>query len=174
MSRSRLLRHVPSLATALATVLATATVLLAPTTGEPTDVAPTAYVLVTWPAAADTDGDGLDDLVDGCPTVASGNPTGCPSAWRKVSLRWLEGPHRLQAHVTSPVAACAARTRIKLFLDRAGRADRLLSSDASFRGRRRFAVPRGARYYVMVSPSYSSGVAECGRAVSRTVRIPRR
>ncbi len=28
--------------------------------------------------AVDSDGDGLDDLIDGCPTVASGNPTGCP------------------------------------------------------------------------------------------------
>jgi hypothetical protein len=124
-------------------------------------------------AAVDTDGDGLDDLVDGCPTVASGNPTGCPSAWRKVSLTWLASASRLQARVTSPVSACAARARIKLFLDRAGRADKLLSSDASSRGRRRFTVPGGKRYYVLVSPSYSSGVAECGKAVSRTVRVPR-
>lgn len=122
---------------------------------------------------ADSDGDGLPDDGDGCPSVASGNPTGCPSAWRKVSLTWLKGKQRLQARVTSPVPACASRARIKLWLDRTDRADKLLSSNASFDGRRRFTVPGGARYYVTVSPSYSSGVAECGKATSRTVRVPR-
>ncbi len=121
----------------------------------------------------DTDGDGLDDAVDGCPAVASGNPTGCPTAARAVSLRWLAGARRLQARVTSPVDACAARARIKLFLDRRGGPDKLLASDASSRGRQRFRVPRGARYYVKVSASYSPGVAECATAVSRTVRVPR-
>ncbi|RYB93310.1 hypothetical protein EUA93_02415 [Nocardioides oleivorans] len=121
----------------------------------------------------DSDGDGLADDGDGCPTVASSNPTGCPSAWRKVSLRWLAGEQRLQAQVSSPVSACASRARIKLWLDRTDRADKLLSSNASFDGRRKFKVPGGARYYVTVSPSYSTGVAECGKATSRTVRVPR-
>jgi hypothetical protein len=62
----------------------------------------------------DSDGDGLPDEGDGCPTVASTNPTGCPSVWRKVSLTWLTGERRLQAKVSSPVNACAARARIKL------------------------------------------------------------
>jgi hypothetical protein len=124
-------------------------------------------------AQVDTDGDGLDDSGDGCPTVASDNPTGCPSAWRKVSLAWLKGARRLQAQVSSPVDACASRARVKLWLDRTGRSDKLLSSNASYNGRRRFKVPRGARYYVTVSPSYASGVAECGKATSRTVRVPR-
>jgi hypothetical protein len=124
-------------------------------------------------AEVDTDGDGLDDAGDGCPTVASDNPTGCPSAWRKVSLTWLRGERRLQAQVSSPVDACASRARVKLWLDRTGRTDKLLSSNASYNGRRRFKVPRGARYYVTVSPSYASGVAECGKATSRSVRVPR-
>lgn len=124
-------------------------------------------------AVADTDGDGLDDSIDGCPTVASGNPTGCPTASRKVSLKWLPGKRRLEARVTSPVNACAARARIKLFLDRRSGPDKLLASDASYQGRRRFKVPGGARYYVMVTPTYSTGIAECGKAVSRTVRVPR-
>lgn len=123
--------------------------------------------------AADTDGDGLDDALDGCPTVASGNPTGCPSAWRKVALRWLAGKRRLEARVTSPVDACAAHARIKLFLDRRSGPDKLLGSDASVRGRHRFKVTAGARYYVKVSASYSPGVAECGTATSRRVLVPR-
>lgn len=123
--------------------------------------------------AADTDGDGLDDTLDGCPAVASGNPTGCPSAWRKVALRWLAGKRRLEARVTSPVDACAARARIKLFLDRRSGPDKLLGSDASVRGRHRFTVTGGARYYVKVSASYSPGVAECGTATSRRVLVPR-
>jgi hypothetical protein len=124
--------------------------------------------------AGDTDGDGLDDALDGCPGVASGNPTGCPTAWRAVSLRWLAGPQRLEAQVRSPVDACATRARIKLFLDRASGPDKLLASDASFRGRHRFRVAGAARYYVKVSASYSPGVAECGTATSRRVRVPRR
>lgn len=121
----------------------------------------------------DTDGDGLDDAVDGCPAVASANPTGCPTAARSVSLTWLAGKRRLEARVSSPVVACAARARIKLFLDRRGATDKLLASDASSRGRHRFRVAAGARYYVKVSASYSPGVAECATARSRTVRVPR-
>lgn len=124
-------------------------------------------------AAVDTDGDGLDDSLDGCTTVAAATSTGCPTAWRKVSLKWLDGKRRLEARVSSPVTACASRARIKLFLDRRGGTDKLLASDASFRGKRRFTVPGGARYYAVVTPTYASGVAECGKAVSRTVRVPR-
>lgn len=125
-------------------------------------------------AGTDTDGDGLDDLVDGCPTLASGNPTGCPSAARRARLRWLEGPGRLEARIASPVQACASRARVKLWRVRPGGDARAGSEDASARGRQRFRVPRGARYYVSVSPSYASGLAECDRAVSRIVRVPRR
>ncbi|MDR7251744.1 hypothetical protein J2X46_000716 [Nocardioides sp. BE266] len=153
--------------------------LLALTTSLLVLAGPAPLVLETASSAApasllvDTDGDGLDDSLDGCPTVASGNPTGCPTASRRVSLTWLAGKHRLEARVTSPVEACASRARIKLFLDRRSGPDKLLSSDASFRGRHRFKVPGGARYYVKVSASYSPGLAECATTTSRTVRVPR-
>lgn len=163
MSRSPLLRR------AVALVLAATGLIVVPAGLAP----PPASAVAAAAYAGDTDGDGLDDSIDGCPTVASGNPTGCPTAWRKVSLKWLPGKHRLEAKVTSPVRACAARARIKLFLDRRGGPDKLLASDASYQGRRRFKVAGGARYYVMVTPTYSTGVAECGKAVSRTVRVPR-
>ena len=123
-------------------------------------------------ADVDSDGDGLLDTVDGCPTVASGNPTGCPSASRRARLRWLDGANRLRAIVTSPVAACESGARIKLWRVRPHGDTKLLAVDATARGRYRFKVPRRARYYVTVSPSYASGQAECGRAVSRTVRVP--
>jgi hypothetical protein len=120
----------------------------------------------------DSDGDGLADSLDGCPTVASGNPTGCPTAARNASLRWLDGRNRLQARISSPVDACVVRARISLW-----RADprgdvKLGSVQASFRGRYGFKV-RPARYYVTLAPSYASGKAECDRATSRTVVVPR-
>ncbi len=124
-------------------------------------------------ADADTDGDGLADARDGCPTVASPNPTGCPTAPRKAALRWLDGKHRLQARVTSPVTSCAARARIVLWRVRRHRDFKVVGVSASYRGRHRFRVQRGATYYVTVAPSYSSGEAECAKAISRTVRAPR-
>jgi hypothetical protein len=124
-------------------------------------------------SATDTDGDGLDDVTDGCPTVAAANPTGCPSASRTARLKRIKDTARLQAEVTSPVTSCSSRARIKLWLDRPDRTDKLLAVDASSRGRHRFKVSRGATYYVTVSPSYSPGQAECGGATSRKVRIPR-
>jgi hypothetical protein len=124
-------------------------------------------------ARADTDGDGLDDSVDGCPTVASANPTGCPSASRRVSLAWLAGKQRLQVRVTSPVDGCASRARIALWRVRPNNDDKVLGDDVSVSGRLRVKVARGATYYVTVSPSYRSGVAECGQAVSRKVSVPR-
>ncbi|WP_179619764.1 hypothetical protein [Nocardioides cavernae] len=162
MSWSRLLGRI------LALVLSTTGALVAP--GAATSSGATDAPVLS---AVDTDGDGLDDSIDGCPTVASGTATGCPTVWRTVSLRWLAGKERLEARVSSPAGACVARARIKLFLDRPGRSDKLLASDASSQGRRRFSVPGGARYYAMVTPTYSTGVAECGKAVSRTVRVPR-
>lgn len=122
----------------------------------------------------DGDGDGLDDTIDGCPGVASATPTGCPSAARQARLRWRDGASRLEARITSPVAACAARARVKLWRVRPGTDLRVASETASTAGRRRFRVTPGARYYVTVSPSYASAQAECSQAVSRTVRVPRR
>lgn len=137
--------------------------LAAPDTA-PARVAATAGLLV------DTDGDGLDDTLDGCVTVAAPTPTGCPAVPRRITLTWLAGVERLQARVTSPVEACSARAQVRLFRERPGGSDVLLASEAAWRGRQRFRVPRPGRYYVLVAPSYSSGVAECGKAVSRTVR----
>jgi hypothetical protein len=121
----------------------------------------------------DTDGDGLDDAFDACPTVASPNPTGCPSASRSVSLAWLAGKQRLRVRVTSPVGACASRARIALWRVRPNRDYKVFGGNVSFAGRLRLKVARGATYYVTVPPSYSSGVAECGQAVSRRVAVPR-
>jgi hypothetical protein len=148
---------------------ATGTVVASPVAVTATPAAPAAAARAS---VVDTDGDGLDDTIDGCPTVASANPTGCPTASRTVSLRWAEGRERLLARVTSPVPACASRARIKVFLDRRGGTDKLLASDASYRGRRAFEVPRGARYYAVVTPTYASGLAECAKGVSRTVKVP--
>jgi hypothetical protein len=122
----------------------------------------------------DTDGDGLDDLVDGCPTVASSNPTGCPSASRSVSLTWLAGKQRLQVRVTSPVAGCAQKARIALWRVRPNRDHKVFGGAVTYGGRLRLKVARGATYYVTVPPSYASGVAECGGAESRKVLAPRR
>ena len=120
----------------------------------------------------DVDGDALANTADGCPGVGSINPTGCPSASRRARLRWLDDKVRLQASVTSPVEACQSGARIKLWRVRPHRDTKLLAVDATASGRYRFKVPRRARYYVTVSPSYVPGQAECGKAVSRKVRVP--
>ncbi|MCW2737265.1 MAG: hypothetical protein JWN97_1909 [Nocardioides sp.] len=132
-----------------------------------------AVVSVVVAGDGDTDGDGLPDTGDGCPTVASTNPTGCPTAPRRAALTWLGGAARLQVQVTSPVTSCAARARLVLWRVRADRDVKLAGVIASRHGRHRFRVPRGATYYVTVAPSYSSGEAECAKAVSRRVRVPR-
>ncbi len=123
-------------------------------------------------ADVDTDGDGLSDAADGCPTVASSNPTGCPTASRKASLKWLSSKRRLQATITSPVTSCSSHARIKLWRVRSRRSFKLLAVDATSRGRYRFKVRPRAKYFVTVSSSYSSGVAECRGAISRKVRVP--
>ena len=120
----------------------------------------------------DTDGDGLPDLGDGCPTVASTNPTGCPTATREAALKWREARFRIQAKITSPVRSCASRARINLWRVRPNGDVKVLQATATSRGRYRFTVSRGQRYYVTVSPSYSPGEAECAKAVSRKVRVP--
>ena len=121
----------------------------------------------------DTDGDGLDDLVDGCPTVPASSSTGCPSASRGVTLKWLKGKQRLQAQVSSPVAGCVQRARIALWRVRANRDYKVFGGTTSSSGRTRFKVARGSTYYVTVSTSYASGIAECGAAESRKVLAPR-
>lgn len=124
-------------------------------------------------ACIDTDGDGLDDTIDGCPTVAAGTSTGCPPASRRVSLTWLAGKQRLQVQVSSPVARCSQRARIALFRVRPHRDYKVIGDSVSFNGRLRLKVARGSTYYVTVPTSYASGVAECDKAVSRTVLAPR-
>ena len=79
----------------------------------------------------DTDGDGLPDLGDGCPTVASTNPTGCPTAPREAALKWREGRNRLQARITSPVRSCASRARINLWRVRPNRDFKVLQATAT-------------------------------------------
>ena len=158
------------------------TVSAAALVGVPTLTAPaTAAITVGWPhgttaartVLVDTDGDGLDDLVDGCPRVASSNSTGCPSAARSVSLMWLRSKQRLQAQVSSPVPGCYQRARVALWRVRANRDYKVFGGTTSFGGRIRVEVARGSTYYVTVSPSYASGIAECGQAESRKVRAPR-
>ena len=162
------------LARTAALLVAAATLLVAPVgTGSSYAVlAPCAALACA--ADGDADGDGLPDSVDGCPTVASGNPTGCPSAARRASLSWSTSDRRLQARITSPEPSCSARARIVLWRVRPTQDVKVAAASAAYSGRRRFTVSRGASYYVTVSPSYVTGVAECGRATSRTVRVPRR
>ena len=124
--------------------------------------------------AGDTDGDGIDDAVDGCPGVASTNPTGCPTVKRSARLRYLAGKNRLQARVISTATACASRSRIKLWRVTPRGDVRAQVETSSFTGRKRFRVRRGAHYFVTVSSSYATGIAECAAARSATVQVPRR
>lgn len=170
MSSPRLSRLALSLLTAAAALVAVPTTpASAEASAEARPVASTVRI-----AAGDSDGDGIDDATDGCPTVAGATATGCPSATRRARLRYLADKNLLQARVSSPVTACSARARVKLWrVTRRGDV-RLQEENTSFSGKRRFRVPRGAVYYVTVSTSYSSGVAECAQAVSRSVTVPGR
>ena len=121
----------------------------------------------------DTDGDGLDDTRDGCPTVAATTSTGCPLVSRKVSLKWLAGKQRLQVQVGSPTAGCVQRARVAVFRVRPNKDYKVFGGSTSFNGRLRVKVARGATYYVTVPLSYASGVAECGKAESGRVLAAR-
>ncbi|MCY7402370.1 MAG: hypothetical protein LH477_15700 [Nocardioides sp.] len=123
--------------------------------------------------ASDTDGDGLDDASDGCPGVASANPTGCPTVTRSARLRYLSGDSVLQARVLSPATACSARSRVKLWRVMPGGALRVQVETSTSSGLRRFRAPRGATYFVTVSSSYAPGIAECAEARSSKVALPR-
>lgn len=174
MSRSRLLsRTVALLLVATASPAALGAPPAAASAPRVATASAAAATTATTASAGDSDGDGLDDLVDGCPAVASANPTGCPSASRTARLRWLEGRDRLEARVRSPEPSCASRVRVSLWRVRPGRDVKVEGANSSAAGRQRFRAKRRATYYVTVSPSYSSGRAECLGAVSRRVRVPR-
>ena len=169
----RLARLAAALAAALTTALMTGlTLLVVPLTLD-TAAAEPCVATATQACASDVDGDGIPDASDGCPTTFSTTPTGCPTASRRASLEWVASKKVLEARVTSPVSACSRRARIVLWRVRPNRDFKLLGVTASSRGRYRFTVPRGARYYVTVSPSYASGQAECAQATSRTVLAAR-
>ena len=124
-------------------------------------------------AAGDTDGDGLDDTSDGCPTVASANPTGCPTVTRSARLRFLSADGVLQARILSPATACSARSKVKLWRVTTGSDLRVQVETSAYSGVRRFRAARGATYYVTVSSSYAPGIAECAEATSSKVLVPR-
>ena len=166
MSNSQRLRGLASIAIAVVVIPAYA-VEAAPA------ASPSFPTTAAAPLLVDTDGDGLDDTRDGCPTVAASTSTGCPSASRKVSLKWLASKQRLQVQVGSPVGGCAQRARIALFRVRPNQDYKVFGGSVSFSGRVRIKVARGATYYVTVPTSYASGVAECGAAESRKVLAPR-
>ena len=165
-----------ALAAALLTVLTTSALVVAPAQARPlssVDVRVAVAVTAAVTAAGDTDGDGIDDATDGCPSVASTNPTGCPTVKRSARLRYLAGKNRLQARIVSSATACFSRSRVKLWRVAAGGDVRAQVETASSSGRRRFRVPRDARYYVTISSSYAPGIAECAEATSRAVLVPR-
>lgn len=168
MDRSRLVARLR------AAVIATATLLAVPLSLDTSYAAaePCAETQ-TCRSDIDSDGDGVPDASDGCPTVFSTTPTGCPTASREASLTWVASAQRLEVRVTSPVLACSRRARIVLWRVRPNRDFKVLGVSATSSGRYRFTVQRGARYYATVSPSYASGKAECGKATSRTVLVPR-
>lgn len=154
-------------------LVATAALLLVATLGPAVGDPAVASVAASPSARIDTDGDGIDDAVDGCPAVASTNPTGCPSASRSVSLTWLAGKQRLQVQVSSSVAGCSRRARIALFRVRPNQDYKVFGGSVGVSGRLRIKVARGSTYYVTVPQSYASGIAECGKAESRKVLAPR-
>ena len=156
------------LRSALALVMGGAALVGVPALTAGASAVPAARVLLV-----DSDGDGIDDAVDGCPTVASSNPTGCPSASRKVALKWLGAKKRLQVRVSSPVGGCQQRARFAVFRVRPNKDFKVFGGSVSFSGRLRIKVPRGSTYYVTVPQSYASGIAECGKAESRRVLAPR-
>lgn len=129
---------------------------------------------------ADDDSDGTADSGDGCPTVAASTVSGCPSA--ATSLRaWIKKVRTrkskdvrfvLKGQVRSVTDTCLRGGELELWRKRDGRDTRLVVFKTQYRGTFHTRAPRmPGRYYVTLSRTYATGVAECAASTSKTLRV---
>lgn len=157
------------------------------------------WKLVMAPNTCDSDGDGVEQSADNCPTVgnadqldwdadgvgnacdptpgtAPGPPTGtCTSGCayaRTVGLRHKEARHRLVGKVESVAVGCESGVPVTIWRKRSGADRKLLVVTTRATGAFRTKAPRRAgRYYAAVG---SAAEPLCGHDTSRVVRIRRR
>lgn len=120
------------------------------------------------------DGDALDNASDGCQRVAAATMSGCPGADRDVRLRHQKKKRKLRVTVASYFTECQSRADVVVWRARKG-PDKVVARKATdTRGRLVLKAPRRpGRHYATVEELYAIGVAECGAARSRSVRIRR-
>ncbi len=153
--------------------------------------------LVMAPDTCDSDGDGVEERSDNCPSVANpdqtdwdgdgvGNPcdatpgiapttpgctVGCTYE-RTVGLRHVVRKRRLVGKVESAVIGCRSGVSVTIWRKRSGTDRKLVVVTTRATGKFRTKAPRKAgRYYATVG---SPDQPLCSSATSRTVRVKRR
>ena len=119
------------------------------------------------------DGDALANASDGCQRVAAATASGCPPGERELRVRHQNAKKRLKLSVASYYTECQ-RAEVVVWRARKGPDKKVATGTTSRRGLLTLEAPRRpGRHYATVEGSYAIGVAECGAARSKSVRIRR-
>jgi subtilisin family serine protease len=120
----------------------------------------------------DTDGDGIADASDACPTTAGGGSAdGCPQIARTITLAY--GAGRFSGSISAPgVSACAAKRTVTLWNSVPGpdikKATTKSLADGSFSIA---CTPSPGAYYAKANPATITGVADCLLATSPILTV---
>ena len=120
----------------------------------------------------DTDGDGVPDASDSCPTTAGGgSANGCPSIARTVTLAYSAG--RFSGSISAPaLSACASNRTVTIWNSVPGpdvkKATTKTLADGSFSIAY---TPSPGNYYAKANPATLAGIADCQLATSPILTI---
>ncbi|RYB94776.1 hypothetical protein EUA93_10695 [Nocardioides oleivorans] len=155
------------------------------------------WTLVVTPSTCDSDGDGVDERADNCPSAANpdqadwdadgvgnacdpspGPPPGTPGCSqgcaypRTVTLDHQRKKHRLRGKVDSVAVGCRSQVSVTIWHARTRRDRKVLVVTTRGNGSYATQAPRRpGRYYATVG---SAGEPLCGADRSRAVRVRRR
>lgn len=118
----------------------------------------------------DDDNDGTNDAVDKCPLQKAGTKSGCPVAWRKVTLGYSDGG--FHGVVTSSAQRCAVFVKVKLMKEVRGPNVQVDYDRTDITGG--YFIPRKRKpgdYYAVAGPVTVRDVADCARAESARLHI---
>ena len=124
--------------------------------------------------AQDSDGDGVPDDGDGCPTTP-GAPGGggCPISEGSLTLKYSKRKKLFKGLVSTPGYACFGGRGVDLYRKQAGD-DALIAQvgtepDGTYRIDKR--GRRGKSYYAQITDAFRQNVAFCEEATSPTIKI---